>query len=766
MGARALLWVSLPVVFLFFTGTSSAAPVPPACGVPAISSTKPADSVVTCSETGSLQSFTVPAGVTAVTLDVKGGQGGSISAGGGPDGGEERGTLAVGAGEVLTILVGGQGGTPVTGGMGGNPTGGAAGYGGGAAGADANPSGVAGGGGGGGSFVFATNELVLAAGGGGGESPNCAPLGSAGGGDTGGATTCTTDSGSPGTQDGGGSGGGDAAAGGGPASWNSGDPTPGEGGAATGNSTSGGGGGGGGYFAGGGGEAPPSFSTDGGDGGGGSGFMSAVIKNGSKATGENTGAGVVTITYATPTCPGAAGPHGSWVLTCSYDGGLQTFTVPTGITQLSLDVNGAQGGDAASAAGGSGGEASGIFTVSPGNVLTILAGGRGLAGTSNTGGAGGFGGGAPGGTGSSGGGGGGGGSLVFDQAGDLLAAAGGGGGAGAGCGGGRGGGDPGGDGACAGGFGGNSNLRRLCMDKSGGAGSGPASWNGGAPSPGAGGDGGAEALAGGGGGGGYDGGEGGCSSTSSGDNGGGGGGSGFVADSATSPKQTNGVNVGNGVVTITYTPGAPSAAITAPASGKAYKQGQSVATKFSCSESSNGPGLKSCKDSTGTSSATGATTTGHLNTAHSGKHTYTVSATSKDGQTATKSVTYTVTPKPSCKVTAPSNQVLLPPQGQKPKGDEGQIHVTFSCNQSVTMKLKGKLTAKMKGSPTQTFSLGPASGAGASKTLALTLRGKALTELGDGAHESVSLTLKGSNANGTWTTTKEIAALHGKPPSG
>ncbi|MGO9971670.1 MAG: lactonase family protein [Solirubrobacteraceae bacterium] len=88
-------------------------------------------------------------------------------------------------------------------------------------------------------------------------------------------------------------------------------------------------------------------------------------------------------------------------------------------------------------------------------------------------------------------------------------------------------------------------------------------------------------------------------------------------------------------------PAPPTATISTPASGAYFLEGSKVATRFSCAEAPNGPGVGSCTDSNGIRSGHGRIATQKI-----GPHTYQVTAVSLDGLSSTTNLTYTVLAPP------------------------------------------------------------------------------------------------------------------------
>lgn len=461
--------------------------------------------------TGSVQSCTIPTGVTSVSVESWGAQGANTSFSGGL-GGYSKGELAVTPGEVLNIYVGGQGtvysvgdqGSWTGGGWNGGGLGYRSGRGGGGA-SDIRRGGTA-----------LTNRVIVAAGGGGAANTSQCYGGS--GGAAVGSAGLRFNANDPGFC---GQGGTQGA--GGSACINYGSAAGGilgQGGNGGTSGNSDGSGGGGGFYGGGGGDQ--------GGAGGGSSYTGGV-SSASTSPGLRSGNGQINITYQSYTND----------QTLIYTGSTQTWVVPEGVTTVTLETWGAQGWTG-SYSGGLGGYAKGDLSVTPGQVLNIFVGGQGTAAVGNA---------APGGGGWNGGGngqtnasansaGGGGGASDVRSGGTALAnrvivgAGGGGSTNNTGCTGGNGGGVTGSDGGGAfspgtGGTQSSGGSTDGVLGQGGNAISGMTPWNGG-------------------GGGGYYGG--GVSVA----HGPGGGGSSYI-QGLTNTSTTSGIRSGNGLVVITYT---------------------------------------------------------------------------------------------------------------------------------------------------------------------------------------------------------------------
>jgi len=393
---------------------------------------------------GGVQTWTVPAGVTAITVDMRGGQGGQgyntqVGYSDGGNGGRVVATLPVTAGQTLSLYVGGAGahGNSGTGTFAGGYNGGGIGY-------------YRAGGGGGSTDIrvggTALSNRVMVAGGGGGGSWNCNTFNHQKGGDGGGLTGgiglyCNTNNntyynGFGGTQ----------TAGGNNAGYYGGAAGLFQGSGFTYGIYSGGGGGG--HYGGGAGYLA--------GGGGGSSWTGPNATNITHTQGFQTGNGQILITYniehckstrvpaivsvapiqaptvtspvqafcGSPLTVNASGSTSglySWygdsaatnlisdstalffpyllnsdtvyvgtnspktsggTQSFNFTGAVQSFTVPANVTELNVDLRGAAGGasEASINQGGLGGRVQAKLAVTPGTVLNIYIGGVGTQG--------------------------------------------------------------------------------------------------------------------------------------------------------------------------------------------------------------------------------------------------------------------------------------------------------------------------------------------------------------------------------------------------
>jgi hypothetical protein len=109
----------------------------------------------------------------------------------------------------------------------------------------------------------------------------------------------------------------------------------------------------------------------------------------------------------------------------------------------------------------------------------------------------------------------------------------------------------------------------------------------------------------------------------------------------------------------------PTISLTTPAAGAVYEMGEHVVADYSCADEPDGSGLDSCEGSV----ANGAT----VNTESLGEKTFTVNASDKAGNTASKAVKYTVVD-----ATPPSITVTTPVEGAVYSVGE-QVPADYSC---------------------------------------------------------------------------------------
>jgi hypothetical protein len=180
---------------------------------------------------------------------------------------------------------------------------------------------------------------------------------------------------------------------------------------------------------------------------------------------------------------------------------------------------------------------------------------------------------------------------------------------------------------------------------------------------------------------------------------------------------------------------AGSAGISSPGAGGVYPQGQWVATSFSCASSSDGPGLKTCGDSTGTVTVRGGH--GHLDTSSVGMHRYWVAVTVRNGPTTATSITYTVVPPLRASIVTPVATVA-----------NARTNVTVACS-------GGGAGGACRGSLTLSIDRRVAHGVGQRRSVtAETLRLAGATySVASGARRSIRV----------WLTDAGILALRGAP---
>ncbi|MCO5176695.1 MAG: glycine rich domain-containing protein [Thermomicrobiales bacterium] len=318
-------------------------------------------------DTGSVQTWIVPVGVTEATFRVSGASGGGTVSANGGKAQDLIATVPVTPGSVITLMVGGKG---EDGGRCDNeqPRGGF--NGGGNGGAGLGVFNCAGAGGGGASDVRIggsdlSHRVLVAAGGGGAGTISASqgdPAGGNGGelvGEDGHPYTAGTEPyrGHGGDQD-----------------CTSGSGQSGVGSTGANNGIHGSGGGGGGWCGGSGGAIAPDDTLFG--GGGGSSYAPA---NAAFQLSASIGNGFIFVSYHPLTIDATCEQTNDNKMNCTFPftGTVQGWIVPAGVSEATFELSGARGGNTPVASGGAGFFLSATLAVTPGDTITLMVGGHG-----------------------------------------------------------------------------------------------------------------------------------------------------------------------------------------------------------------------------------------------------------------------------------------------------------------------------------------------------------------------------------------------------
>jgi hypothetical protein len=129
---------------------------------------------------------------------------------------------------------------------------------------------------------------------------------------------------------------------------------------------------------------------------------------------------------------------------------------------------------------------------------------------------------------------------------------------------------------------------------------------------------------------------------------------------------------------------APTITVSAPSQNASYTKGQVVNAAYSCTEASGGPGIASCSGTVANGTA--------LDTSTVGAHTFQVTATSRDGESATTTITYTVTTPTPAPTSSPAAGNSAPPSNAftiktASGAANGAVKLTLSLPGAGTLKV-------------------------------------------------------------------------------